>query len=139
MVPQFLIDQRYRVKYGSGVSKCVRFALDVPQDSISGPLLFTIYLSTLTTKINRLNEPTIRHGEYADDLSIWARVLKRADGSCNMKPLQKALDAISRWSSRYSINVSTSKSVGIIGVGPLTTWFSLTATQLSRGRGPAKY
>ena len=92
----------------------VRFALDEPQGSISGRLLFTIYLSTLTTKINRINEPTIRHGEYADDFSIWARVRKRADGGYNIKPLQKTLDVISRWSSRYGINVSTSKSVGVL-------------------------
>ena len=111
----FLIDRRYRVKHGSGtVSKIARFALGVPQGSISGPLLFTIYLSTRTKKINRLNEPTIKHGEYADDLSIWARVRKRTNGSYNIKPIQKTLDVISRWSSRYGINVSTSKSSGVL-------------------------
>ena len=31
-----------------------------------------------------------------------------------MKPLQKTLDVISRWSSRYGINVSISKSVGVL-------------------------
>ena len=61
----FLIDRRYRVQYGSAVSKVARFTLGVPQGSISG-LLFTIYLSTLTKKINRLSEPTIKHGEYAE-------------------------------------------------------------------------
>ena len=92
----FLIDRRYRVKFGGETTKWARFALGVPQGSISGPLLFTIYLSTLTTKIDRIMEPTVRHGEYADDISIWARVRKRADGSYNMAPLQRALDTISR-------------------------------------------
>ena len=110
----FLIDRRYRVKLGTEVSKWARFALGVPQGSISGPLLFNIYMSTLTKKIDRMIEPTIRHREYADDLSIWARVHKRADGSYNMAPLQRTLNVISRWSNRYGINVSTSKSKGVI-------------------------
>ena len=80
----FLIDRRYRVKYGCSVSKVARFPLGVPQGSISGPLLFIIYLSTLTKKIARLKEPTTKHGEYADDISIWARVRKQADGSYNI-------------------------------------------------------
>jgi len=109
MVHGFLIDRRYRVKYhGSAVLKVARFALGVPQGSIS------IYLSALTKKINRLNEPSIKHGEYADDLSLWARVRKQADGSYNMKPLQKTLDVISRWSSRYGINLSATKSAGVL-------------------------
>ena len=67
----FLINRRYRVKFGGETTKWARFALVVPQGSISGPLLFTIYLSTLMKKIDRIMEPTIRHGEYADDISIW--------------------------------------------------------------------
>ena len=110
----FLIDRRYRVKYGSSVSKVARFHLSVPQGSISGPLLFIIYLSTLTKKIDRLNEPTINHGEYADDLSIWVRVRKQADGSYSMKPLQRTLDVISRWSRIYQINVSATNSIGVL-------------------------
>ena len=31
-----------------------------------------------------------------------------------MKPLKRTLDVISRWSSRYGINVSTSKSAGVL-------------------------
>jgi len=65
-------------------------------------------------KIDRIMEPTIRHGEYADDISIWVRVRKRVDGSFNMGSLRRTLDTISRWSTRYGINVSTSKSKGVI-------------------------
>ena len=31
-----------------------------------------------------------------------------------MKPFQRTLDVISRWSHRYGINVSTAKSVGVL-------------------------
>jgi len=126
----FLIDRRYRVKYGSSVSKVARFPLGVPQGSISGPLLFIIYLSTLTKKIARLNEPTIKHGEYADDISIWARVRTQADGSYNMKPLQRTLDVISNWSRRYGINVSTTKSAGVLFFKDFCHW-SATGMDLS--------
>ena len=96
--------------------------LGVPQGSISGPLLFIIYLSTLTSKIARLKEPTIKHGEYADDISIWARVRKQADGNYNMKPLQRTLDVISSWSRRYGINVSTTKSAGVLYFKDFRNW-----------------
>ena len=117
----FLIDRRYRVKYGSAVSKIARFALGVPQGSISGSLLFTIYLSTLTKKISSLNKPTINHGEYVVDLSIWARVRKKTDGSYNMKPLQRTLDVISRWSSSYGINAT--KSAGVLFSKDHRSWY----------------
>ena len=110
----FLIDRRYRVKWGGMFTKWVRFALGVPQGSISGPLLFTIYLSTLTKKLDRILDPTVRHAEYADDISIWARVRKLTNGNYNLVPLQYYLDIISRWSTRYGINVSTTKTTGVI-------------------------
>jgi len=134
-----VIDRRYRVKFGGETTKWARLALGVPQGSISGPLLFTIYLSTLTTKIDRIMKPTVRHGEYADDISIWARVRKRADGSYNMAPLQRTLDTISRWSTRYGINVSTSKTKGVIFFKDHRGWSDTNMVLHYRGSNLAKH
>ena len=49
----FLMDRRYCVCVGTSYSKVVRFALGVPQGCISVPLLFALYLSTLTKEIRQ--------------------------------------------------------------------------------------
>ena len=53
----------------------------VPQGSISGPLLFALYHSTLTTEIRAAVNCEVRTVEYADDVNIWLRLRKNADNT----------------------------------------------------------
>ena len=39
-----------------------------------------------------------------------------------MKPFQRTLDVISRWSHRYGINVSTAKSAGVLFFKDFRAW-----------------
>ena len=77
----FLTDRRYCVCVGRSFSKIVRFALGVPQGSISGPLLFALYLSTLTEEIRTAVTSELRTVEYADDVNMWLRLRRNADNS----------------------------------------------------------
>ena len=66
---------------GRSFSKVVRFALGVPQVSISGPLLFALYLSTLTEEIRTVVTSEVRTVEYADDVNIWLRLQRNANNT----------------------------------------------------------
>jgi hypothetical protein len=96
---------------GRSFSKIVRFALGVPQGSISGPLLFALYLSTLTEEIRTAVTSELRTVEYADDVNMWLRLRRNADNSYDTTQAQTALNVISTWSENYGINVSISDSI----------------------------
>ena len=87
------------------------YALHVPPGSISGPLLFTLYLSTLTEEIRAAVTREVRTVEYADDVNIWLRLRKNADSTYDTTQAQTALNVISTWSNNYGINISISDSI----------------------------
>ena len=107
----FLMDRRYCVCVGTSYSKVVRFALGVPQGSFSGPLLFALYPSTLTTETRAAVNREVRTVEFADDVNLWVRLNRTEDGSYDISQAQTALNAILDWSERYGINVSISESI----------------------------
>ena len=108
----FLTDRRYCVCVGRSFSKIVRFALGVPQGSISGPLLFALYLSTLTEEIRTAVTSEVRTVEYADDVNIWLRLRRNANNtSYDTTQAQTALNVISTWIENNGINVSISDSI----------------------------
>ena len=87
----------------------MRFALGVPQGSISGPLLFALYLSTLTKEIRAVVPRQVRTVEFADDVNLWVKLDRTQDNIYDTSHAQSALDTISNWSERYGINVSISQ------------------------------
>ena len=106
-----LLDRRYCVCVGTSHSKIVRFALGVSQGSISGPLLFALYLSTLTKEIISTVNTEVRTVEFADYINLWVRLNRTADSSYDINQTQRALNVISDWSERYGINVSINQSI----------------------------
>ena len=107
----FLLDRRYCVCVGTSYSKVVRFALGVPQGSISEPLLLALYPSTLTTEIRAAVSREVRTFEFADGVNLWVRLNKTADGNYDVHQAQTPLNVISNWSENYGINVSISQSI----------------------------
>jgi ribonuclease P/MRP protein subunit RPP40 len=67
----FLTNRRYCVRYGDSESGYCRFANGVPQGSVSGPLLFIIYINSLSVSLSALESEGLRHHLLADDTTIW--------------------------------------------------------------------
>ena len=127
----FLQDRRYCVCVGTSYSKVVRFALGVPQGSISGPLLFALYPSTMTTEIRAAESREVRTVEFADDVNLWVRLNSTEDGNYDVHQAQTALNAISDWSERYGTNVAISESAN-----ETKTYGFLYPTDVKKNRPP---
>jgi Reverse transcriptase (RNA-dependent DNA polymerase)/Endonuclease-reverse transcriptase len=108
----FLMDRRYAVRYGSALSGYVRFALGVPQGTVSGPLLFLIYVSSLAERLQAEGIQTgLRDHAFVDDLTIWARGTTL---DALQTTVQRGLDIIADWAREFGMPFSQGKSEAIL-------------------------
>ena len=96
----YLTDRIQCVVIDSHLSKWLPVASGVPQGSILGPLLFTLYINDLPS-IPSFSLPFL----FADDTKCCTRILSLNDSS----HLQDDLDAIHTWSLSSSLTFNTSK------------------------------
>jgi hypothetical protein len=101
----------YRVRYGDAVSGYCRFANGVPQGSVSGPLLFIIFVNSLSVLLSALEPEGLNHHLLADDTSIWCtnRDIKKIESV-----IQRGLDIIMAWSIAYKMPVNLDKNEAIL-------------------------
>lgn len=107
----FLSNRRYQVRYGQEVSGFCRFANGVPQGSISGPLLFIMYVNSLSIKLSALQIEGLKHHFFADDGTTW---ITGRDINILANITQKGLNIITSWSRKYKLPVSVEKSEAIL-------------------------
>ncbi|KAJ8719480.1 hypothetical protein PYW08_011655 [Mythimna loreyi] len=103
--------------YLRGRSQCVRLeeifsdwcdlTAGVPQGSVLSPLLFTIFINTVTRFI------TSNFHLYADDLQLYRHFsLDDADSAINA--MNRDLEAIDQWAKSFGLLVNPSKSQALI-------------------------
>jgi len=86
----WLSNRKQRVVLNGKCSDWVNVGSGVPQGSILGPLLFTIFINDLDTNIiNRMLK-------FADDTKIWGTV----DSKIERENMQKDMDNLSQWAKR---------------------------------------
>ena len=108
----FLTDRRYRVRFGSKHSRWCRFGMGVPQGSVSGPLLFIIYMNSLATRLAPLTQSVgLRYHFFADDSTLWSSRRTATDAA---SVVQRGLHIVSGWSRDYQMPISVGKNEAIL-------------------------
>jgi ribonuclease HI len=113
----FLDNRNYHVTYGNVKSKTVKFNTGVPQGSVSGPVLFILFISSLIVGLNGLNNNInnnnckINCSFYADDGHIYCS--DRKVENC-INSLQVGLNYIYDWSVYNDMPLALDKSEAII-------------------------
>ncbi|CAH8641175.1 unnamed protein product [Dicrocoelium dendriticum] len=106
-ISAFLIGREMCVRVGSSLSfrQCVLSG--VPQGSVLGPLLFTLYVNDLP---DELGVPSLM---FADDLKLWFTI----EEPIGPLTLQGALDRLWDWSILWQLPVNLGKC-SVLRVGP---------------------
>ena len=96
----YLSDRQQRVVLDGQRSPLIKISSGVPQGSILGPLLFTIYMDHIC---NVTLSPKTRIILYADDILLYAPITAKFS-------LQSDIDAISSWISSAGLSLNLSKT-----------------------------
>ena len=107
-------DRRLKVRICNSYSCSFRLRRGVPQGSVLGPVLFSLYINYLPTFL-----PTsVKTSLYADDLAIWA---SSPSVECATSIVQAALNRLVEWSSKWRLPLNPLKCE--------TSFFSLVPYQ----------
>ena len=86
---------------------------NMPQSSCAGPVIFTLYIATLSRIVEKY--PAVLHG-YADDhkVAVSFRPGDKEDESRVLKQLDSCLCDIIGWMTKYKLKMNHSKTESII-------------------------
>lgn len=101
ILKSYLSNRHYYVKYNRAYSKIFEINAGVPQGSVLGPVLYTIFTSDMPVIGN------ILVATYADDTAVLAANTNPSDASIQ---LQEELRVIENWLTKWKIKINTAKS-----------------------------
>ncbi|UYV70713.1 hypothetical protein LAZ67_8000346 [Cordylochernes scorpioides] len=109
-IGSFLTGRTFQVNFKEQLSKTGRLFQGLPQGSILSPLLFSIYLNDMDSRITKYCDFAL----YADDIIIWSskRDLKEANKNVN-----KALKELQYFAEKMKLIINPNKSeVGVFTI-----------------------
>ncbi|KAL1460251.1 hypothetical protein WDU94_012177 [Cyamophila willieti] len=104
LLKSYLEDRFFRVKFNGTLSKYGQINASVPQGSVLGPFLYTLYTHDLPLSNNTIT------ATFADDTAILA---KHKNATVASDALQNHLDSLQLWLKKWRIKVNESKSVHV--------------------------
>jgi len=102
----YLSDRYQQVKLGDKVSSKVSLPFGVPQGSVLGPLLFTMYTSPLSDIID---EQAVPHQLYADDTQLYVS-FSTDDSTDSLHRLKDCLENVQKWMFLNKLKLNPDKT-----------------------------
>lgn len=102
----YLNNRSQRIKLGDCLSSEVPLQFGVPQGSVLGPILFTLYTSPLSQFIT---DHSIPHHLYADDSQLYVSFTSD-DSSFSLGKLQSCLSAVQKWMFSNKLKLNPEKT-----------------------------
>ena len=107
----YLTDRYQSIKIGSTLSDVCKLLFGIPQGSVLGPLLFSLYTTPLSLIISR--HKGIKFHFYADDSQVYIH-LSHKNVSAAFEKLNRCLDDIKEWMSTSKLKLNPDKTKFII-------------------------
>ena len=107
----YLTDRYQSIKIGSTLSDVCKLLFGVPQGSVLGPLLFSLYTTPLNLIINR--HKGMKFHFYADDSQVYIH-LSQKNVSAAFEKLNRCLDDVKEWMSTSKLKLNPDKTEFII-------------------------
>ena len=129
LLKSYLVGRTQSVQIGDKMSNPVLLLTGVPQGSILGPLLFSLYLAPLESLL--LQKEGIRFHFYADDTQIYISFSAK-ECSLSLSRLSCVLNEVHRWFSFNKLSLNPDKTEYIlIGTKQQKAKLTEVSTELS--------
>ena len=102
----YLTGRSQRIKLGNCVSSRSDLSFGVPQGSVLGPLLFTLYTTPLSSLVSG---HAIPHHLYADDSQLYVS-FSLGDSAAALNGLQSCLASVQSWMSTNKLKLNPDKT-----------------------------
>ena len=109
-IKSYLSNRKQKVKLDNSFSDAFSLLYGVPQNSVLGPLLFTLYTTPLTNIISNFN---VTHHLYADDTQIYL-ALDHRNFDSSFVELTECLTCVQNWMAGVKLKLNPEKTEFII-------------------------
>ena len=103
----YLSDRTQCIKIGSVLSEARKLKFGVPQGSVLGPILFSLYTTPLSKVISK--HPDVKFHFYADDTQLFIH-LKHKNAKIAFDRLGKCLEDVKLWLCANKLKLNADKT-----------------------------
>ena len=106
-IQSYVYDSGQTVKIGENLSDSYTIKFGVPQGSVLGPILFTLYTTPLSSMIKKYS--LVNHQVYADDTQVYLGISLQ-DATASMEKLKLCLNDIKAWMANAKLKLNPPKT-----------------------------